>query len=176
MSDIISVTGTIATEPRHVVTNAGVRITSFRLASSQRRYDRAESKWVEAPTNWYTVSAFSALAVNAAASLRKGERIVARGRLQVRDWENENRSGTTVEVVAESIGHDLLWGTTAFTRVAGSANRGESDGAGAIESLPSTESSGDDGGSNSAGLTVDGWAVPGEGDRTEVAEGADVPF
>ena len=41
MSDIITITGLIATTPRHVVTAEGLPITSFRLASSQRRYDKA---------------------------------------------------------------------------------------------------------------------------------------
>lgn len=118
MSDIISITGTVATDPRHSISGTGLPVTSFRLASAQRRYDRAAGKWIEAPTNWFSVSTFGAIAMNAATSLRKGERVIVRGRLQVRDWDNGTRSGTTVEVVAESIGHDLLWGTTAFTRTA----------------------------------------------------------
>jgi single-strand DNA-binding protein len=172
VSDIISITGTVATEPRHVVTNAGVRITTFRLASGQRRYDRAESKWVEAPTNWYSVSTFSALAINAAASLRKGERVVVRGRLQIRDWESETRSGTTVEVVAESIGHDLLWGTTAFTRVAGASARGGGEEVGSAEGAAEASTST----SSPPSHDADGWAVPGSG--TDGAPGVltDVPF
>jgi single-strand DNA-binding protein len=39
------------------------------------------------------------------------------GRLKVKDWTNDDRSGTTVEVEAESLGHDLHWGTTEYQRV-----------------------------------------------------------
>ena len=116
MSDIITITGLIATTPRHVVTAEGLPITSFRLASSQRRYDKAAEKWVDASTNWYTVTAFRQLAVNAVPSLSKGDRIVVCGRIRVRDWQNDDRTGTTVEIEAESIGHDLFWGTATFTR------------------------------------------------------------
>ncbi len=116
MSDIITITGLIATTPRHVVTAEGLPITSFRLASSQRRYDKAAEKWVDASTNWYTVTAFRQLAVNAVPSLSKGDRIVVSGRIRVRDWQNDDRTGTTVEIEAESIGHDLFWGTATFTR------------------------------------------------------------
>lgn len=122
MSDIITITGLIATTPRHVVTAEGLPITSFRLASSQRRFDKTAEKWVDASTNWYTVSAFRQLAVNTVPSLSKGDRIVVTGRLRVRDWQNDDRTGTTVEVEAETIGHDLFWGTARFTRTAGTAD------------------------------------------------------
>lgn len=122
MSDNITITGLIATTPRHVVTAEGLPITSFRLASSQRRFDKATEKWVDASTNWYTITAFRQLAVNSVSSLSKGDRIVVTGRLRVRDWQNDDRTGTTVEVEAETIGHDLFWGTASFTRTAGTAD------------------------------------------------------
>jgi single-strand DNA-binding protein len=34
----------------------------------------------------------------------------------VRDWDNGERAGTSVEIEAESIGHDLSWGSAVFTR------------------------------------------------------------
>lgn len=120
MSDSITVTGLIATTPRHVVTAEGLPITSFRLASSQRRFDKTADKWVDASTNWYTISAFRQLAINTVPSLSKGDRIVVTGRLRVRDWQNDDRTGTSVEIEAETIGHDLFWGTALFTRTVGS--------------------------------------------------------
>ena len=122
MSDIVSITGLIATTPRHVVTAEGLPITSFRLASSQRRFDKSADKWVDASTNWYTVTAFRQLAINAVPSVSKGDRIIVTGRLRVRDWQNDDRTGTSVEIEAESIGHDLFWGTAAFTRTVGTAD------------------------------------------------------
>jgi single-strand DNA-binding protein len=116
MSDTISVTGLVATTPRHITTSEGLAITSFRLASSQRRYDRTQQRWIDADTNWYTVSCFRGLASNAAGSVVKGDRIMVSGRLKIRDWENTDRSGTTVEIEADNLGHDLFWGTSAFTR------------------------------------------------------------
>ena len=116
MTDTIFLTGVVATSPRHVTTNEGLAITSFRLASSQRRYDRALSKWVDGETNWFTVSSFRHLATNAAGSVLKGDRVVVTGRLRVRDWENSDRSGTNVEIEADALGHDLTWGTSVYTR------------------------------------------------------------
>ncbi|PTW91521.1 single-strand DNA-binding protein [Microbacteriaceae bacterium MWH-Ta3] len=118
MSDTICITGLIATTPRHVVTSEGLPITSFRLASSQRRFDRATEKWVDVDTNWYTVTAFRQLAVNGVASLNKGERVMVSGRLRIRDWQTDDRSGTSIEIEAETLGHDLFWGTSQFEKSA----------------------------------------------------------
>ena len=117
MSDTITITGLIATTPRHIVTSEGLPITSFRLASSQRRFDKATLKWVDSSTNWYTVSAYKQLAINCVPSLNKGDRIVVSGRLRVRDWTTDDRTGTNVEIEAEVIGHDLFWATAVATRI-----------------------------------------------------------
>lgn len=123
MSDTLTLTGLVATTPKHLVTSAGLSITSFRLASNQRRYDRAKQEWVDVDTNWYTITAFRQLANNVVHSLHKGQRIVVTGRVRIRDWNNEEKqtSGTTIEVDAEAIGHDLTWGTSVFTRSAAAA-------------------------------------------------------
>jgi single-strand DNA-binding protein len=116
MSELISVAGLVATTPRHLVTQDGLPITSFRLASSQRRFDRSQNKWIDGETNWYTVTGFRQLAINASTSVSKGDRILVTGKLRVRDWDNGERAGTSVEIEAESIGHDLSWGSAVFTR------------------------------------------------------------
>jgi single-strand DNA-binding protein len=116
MTDTISLTGLVATTPKYLVTATGLSITSFRFASTQRKFDRAEQKWVDGETNWYTVATFRQLAINVVASIQKGQRVVIIGRLRVRDWETDDKRGTNVEIDAEAVGHDLSWGTTVFTR------------------------------------------------------------
>ena len=116
MSENITVAGLVATTPRHLITQDGLPITSFRLASSHRKFDREQNKWVDGETNWFTVTVFRQLAINASTSITKGERIVATGKLRVRDWDNGERAGTSVEIEADHLGHDLFWGTSSFTR------------------------------------------------------------
>jgi single-strand DNA-binding protein len=120
MSDQYSVTGLVATTPRHLVTQDGLPITSFRLAASLRKFDKQLNRWVEAETNWFTITSFRQLAVNSAVSISKGDRILVMGRLRVRDWDNGERAGTSVEIEAESIGHDLVWGSSTFVRTVNS--------------------------------------------------------
>ncbi|MET4639970.1 single-stranded DNA-binding protein [Mycetocola sp. 2940] len=116
MTDIITVTGLVATVPFVVNQPDKVPFTSFRLASNQRYFDRRSSQWVAGDTNWYTVTAFRALAVNAAASVHKGDRVLVTGRLKVRRWESGEKSGLAVDVEADSLGHDLVWGTARYER------------------------------------------------------------
>ena len=116
MTETITITGLVATTPRHLITQDGLPITSFRLASSQRRFDREQNKWIDGETNWYTVTGFRQLAINLSTSINKGDRILITGKLKIRDWDNGERAGTSVEVEAEHVGHDLFWGTSVFTR------------------------------------------------------------
>ena len=112
----IAVRGLIATTPRQVVTESGLTVVSFRLASSFRRFDVEKQAWVSSDTNWYTVSGFRKLAENSANSLSKGDRVLVSGKLKIRDWDNGERSGTSVEIEADAMGHDLTFGTTSFER------------------------------------------------------------
>jgi single-strand DNA-binding protein len=86
------------------------------LASTNRRYDNSKKQWISDETNWYTVSAFRDLATNVKDSIFKGDRIFVSGNLRVRDWDTGERAGTSVEIEAETMGHDYSWGTGVFTR------------------------------------------------------------
>ncbi|MGK0720652.1 single-stranded DNA-binding protein [Leucobacter sp. W1478] len=123
MSNIVTVVGTIATEPRALTTQSGIALCSFRLASSERRFDREKNGWVDGETNWFTVTAFRGLALNARDSFHKGDRVVVNGRLRIRSWERDDRSGTSVEIEADALGHDLRWGVSQFSK----KQRGEPD-------------------------------------------------
>jgi single-strand DNA-binding protein len=89
---------------------------SFRLASSERKYDYSKKRWIDGQTNWYTITLHNQIAVNAHASINKGDRIIVLGNLLILDWDNGERAGTSIEIEAEAIGHDLAWGTGVFTR------------------------------------------------------------
>lgn len=121
MSDTVTVRGFVATEPRHLITESGVPITSFRLVSTRRRFNRDTSAWEDADTNWYTVSAFRRLALSTAGCVAKGDPVLVSGRLCIREWVGEQR-GITAEIEAEGIGHDLAWGRSQFTRTAADPN------------------------------------------------------
>ena len=149
--DIITITGNVATAPERRTTASGITVTTFRVAAGQRRFDKESEKWVESATNWYTVSAFRALGEHAYMSLHRGERVIVTGRLRLRDWETPTKRGTSAEIDADAVGHDLLWGTSVFRR---------------FEQSPSGESRASESWSvdavpGEAGKDDDGWNAPG---------------
>lgn len=162
MTDSITVTGVVGSDPRLHVTTQGLAIVSFRLASTRRYFDRTKGTWEDGETNWYTVSGFRQLASNAVASVHKGDRVVVHGRLRLRAWENGEKSGTAIEIEADSIGHDLAWGITALTKVRRESS-GDADQAPAVESggWPGVEG----GAQPPAGLGAEGFADGTVGDE-----------
>ena len=115
-NDTITITGLVATTPRLITTGEGLTISSFRLASTQRRFDKDAEKWTDGETNWFTVTCFRQLATNVGRSINKGEPVIVIGTLRIREWDNGEKVGTSVEVEADAIGHDLMWGATTFSR------------------------------------------------------------
>lgn len=103
----ITVQGLVATTPRFLKTSDGKNIFCFRLAETSNK-----------ESNWFTVTAFDELALNAVQSISKGDRVVVSGSLRIRDWDNGERAGTSAEIEVSTIGHDMTIGTSTFSRVA----------------------------------------------------------
>lgn len=118
MSDIITVRGFVASEIKSSTTPGGVSTASFRLGSTDRRFDRASNTWVDGNTNWFTVQTFRHLAGHVGCSVKKGQRVIVVGRLKLRTWEHEGKFYHVAEIDADSVGHDLMWGSANFTRMA----------------------------------------------------------
>lgn len=116
MTDTMTITGLVATTPRHIITAEGLAVTSFRLASNLRRFDRKRNEWIDAGTNWYTVSSYRQLALNVVASVNKGDRVLVTGRLRIREWGDGDKKGLNIDLDADALGHDLSWGKSVFTR------------------------------------------------------------
>lgn len=117
MSDYLTVRGLIATQPRHTVTADGLNVLSFRLVSASRKFDSESGQWQDDKVNWFTVSAFRKLAENANHVLSKGDRVMVFGKLRIRDWDNGERSGTSVEIEADAMGPDLTFANLDESRI-----------------------------------------------------------
>jgi len=127
--------GNIASDLRSVRFDDGNSVTSFRLASTSSWFDRERNTWVDRRTTYVSVNCRRALANTALQSLHKGHPVVVTGRLWERAWTKDERSGRTLEVEAETVGHDLTFGVSAFTRVV----RAGRDRHSAEEALPQEE-------------------------------------
>lgn len=97
----ITVKGLVATTPRQADD-----LVIFRLADMRD----------EVRANWYTIRVSGQTAENVFVSIDKGHRVLVYGRLEVVDWDNGEKTGTSVEIHAEAIGHDLAHNTTEATK------------------------------------------------------------
>lgn len=116
MKDMITVAGMVATRPRHLVFNDKSKVTSFRLSSYQGKVDPVDGEAVSGDMNWYTVTVFGHMAVNAAESLTPGDQVIVFGSFSIKSWETADGSGSNVAIEAVALGHNLFGGTSVFTR------------------------------------------------------------
>lgn len=115
----VTVSGRLVADPEARNTKTGgVPFAAFRVASTARRVNRSTGEFEDAGTSFVNVTAFRSLGANVANSLRKGDPVVVHGRMRVNQWmRQDDTPATTVEIDAYSVGHDLSYGTTEFTKV-----------------------------------------------------------
>jgi single-strand DNA-binding protein len=111
----VSVSGYIATQPKGGWTKDGTRTVSMRLGWTPRRMDKTTGDWVDQPSSFVSVICYRKVAENAALCLRRGDPVVVKGSLRVREYGEEPKR-TAVEVIADTIGHDLSRGITIFKK------------------------------------------------------------
>ena len=116
MAETITITGNVGNDPHVMHTPAGLSITKFRVGCTHRVFDAESKTWVDKYTNWYQVSTFRQLADHAADSIKRGDSVIVTGRVIQRDWEANGRTGTSIDIDADSVGHDLRWGTSHWKR------------------------------------------------------------
>jgi len=111
------VTGYVATQPRFGFTRAQVPTFSMRVGWTPRRRDQKTGDWADEPSSFATVLCYRKVAEHAAACVRKGDPIVVKGTLRTREFEDAaGVRRVSVDVLADSIGHDLSRGISLFTR------------------------------------------------------------
>jgi single-strand DNA-binding protein len=112
-----SVVGFVATQPKSGYTKSGTRTLSMRVGWTPRLFDRSANQWTDQPSSFITVQCYRKIAEHGAICIRKGDPIVLKGTLRVREFEDQNGARrSSVEVLADSIGHDLSRGISGFSK------------------------------------------------------------
>ena len=108
MDTQITVVGNLVADPRLSFLSNGQPKTSFRIASTPRRFDRATGEWRDGDTLYANVTCWRGLAENVAGSLKKGQSAIVMGRLSVRPYETkEGEKRQSVDIDAMVVGPDL---------------------------------------------------------------------
>jgi single-strand DNA-binding protein len=98
--------GNLTRDPEIKYTNEGTAIAEMGLASNKKWMDK-NGKDLET-VDYFNITAWNNLAENCAAALKKGDRVMISGHLNLRSWENKegkkyNITNITADVVAVSL-------------------------------------------------------------------------
>jgi len=94
--------GNVGKEPELKETPGGVPVTSFRMATSESWKDKEGNQ--KEHTDWHTIVAWRGLAKIINQLVTKGTRIYVEGRLQTRNYEdNEGNRRQVVEILADNM-------------------------------------------------------------------------
>lgn len=118
----IIVIGNLTADPELRHTQQGLAVVNFTIASTPRDKGEGES-WKDGEPTFFRASCWRDLAEHVAASLLKGQRVIAYGRMRTRTYETkegEKRSDLVLEV--EAIGPDLRYAVCTTVK-AGSATQ-----------------------------------------------------
>jgi single-strand DNA-binding protein len=113
---ILTITGNVVDTPQRRKTEAGHSVASFRIASTERRYDRNDGRWVDGDSLFLKVTCWRALADNVDRSVVQGDPVIVTGRLYTRSYEVEGQRRSSYELEAQALGLDLSRGVADFTR------------------------------------------------------------
>ena len=133
----VTVVGNLATAVDRQRLADGRTVANFRVASTERRYDKATDGWVDGESLFVDVRCWRALADNADASLVKGDRVVVTGRLFTRTYEHEGQRRSAMTLDAQTVAADL-------SRCTAVLNRTRRHDAAVVAEPPAADHAGDD--------------------------------
>jgi single-strand DNA-binding protein len=116
------VNGYVATQPKLGYTKTGERTVSMRVGWTPRRVNKTTGEWEDQPSSFVSVLCLRKVADHAAICLHRGEPVILSGTLRVREYtdqKGDKRIG--VDVIAESLGHDMSRGISHYAKVQQSA-------------------------------------------------------
>ena len=124
----VVITGNLTRDPELRSTGGGTPVCSLRVAVNSRRKDDT-GNWVDKP-NYFDVTVWGAQGENCAQYLAKGRPVAVDGRLNWREWEDQQgNKRQSVDIIADSV------------QFLGSRDAPQSNGNGAVESdLPADTS------------------------------------
>ncbi|WP_375478810.1 single-stranded DNA-binding protein [uncultured Jatrophihabitans sp.] len=114
---IMTIVGNVVDQPRTRKTKSGHAVSNFRVASTSRRFDREQQRYVDNATLFVNVTCWRAMGENVDQSVRKGHPVVVYGRFYTRDYVVNEQVRTSYELEAMAVGHDLSRGVSKFDRV-----------------------------------------------------------
>jgi single-strand DNA-binding protein len=99
----VVLTGNLTRDPELRTLPSGMSVCSLRVACNTRRKDGASGEWVDKP-NYFDVTVWGAQGENCANYLSKGRPVAIDGRLEWREWDDQNgNKRQAIDIIADSV-------------------------------------------------------------------------
>jgi single-strand DNA-binding protein len=114
----LTIAGNLTADPEVRSTQNGTNVANFTIASTPRTFNRNTNQFEDGAALFMRCAAWRELADHASATLHKGMRVIAQGRLSQRSYQaNDGTNRTVVEMTVDEIGPSLRYATAQVTRV-----------------------------------------------------------
>lgn len=109
---ILTVVGNLTADPELRYTNSDTAVANFTVASTPRTFDKGTGGWKDGEALFMRCTLWKEAAEHAAESLRRGDRVIASGRLRQRSFETQQGDKRTViELDVDEVGPSLRYAT-----------------------------------------------------------------
>ena len=99
----VIITGNLTRDPELRSTSSGLAVCSLRVACNTRRKDNSTGEWVDKP-NYFDVTIWGRQGENAAQYLSKGRPVAIDGRLEWREFQDQQgNKRQAVEIIADNV-------------------------------------------------------------------------
>lgn len=99
----VIVTGNLTRDPELNNLPSGTAVCDLRIAVNGRRKDNQSGEWVDKP-NYFNVKVWGAQGENAARYLAKGRAVAVDGRLDWREWEDQQgNKRQSIDIIADTV-------------------------------------------------------------------------
>lgn len=122
----ITIIGNLTADPELRFTQQGQAVANLTIAATPRTFDRQANDWKDGETIFMRGTVWREAAENVAATLTKGMRVVAHGRLEARSFtDKDGNDRTNWELQIDEIGPSLRYATAQVTRVQRNGQQGQ---------------------------------------------------
>jgi single-strand DNA-binding protein len=124
----VTLVGYVVQDPRISTTATGKQYTRVRVGTTPRRRDNETGQWQDGETSYFDVKCWNRLAEHAGLSLRKGHPVIVKGKIRTSTYEDKaGQTRSSVEITADSVGHDLNRGVASYSRLQSRSSDFEAD-------------------------------------------------
>lgn len=115
----LTIVGNLTSDLELKYTQAGLPVANGTIAVNERKFNRQSNEWEDGEAQFVRISIWRELGEHAAASLTKGTRVMASGKLEMREFERkEGGTGAALEMTVDEIGPSMRYATAVVTKAA----------------------------------------------------------